>query len=101
MADEAELRAQIAAQYRAVAFMARNLADVHDQLAPSIEQGHADSIASIQGPRSAAIMEILGDILNGMDAVDEEDAALDPVFAKAHELYPNARAEYMGETVSA
>jgi len=94
-------RKQIAAQYRAVAFLARNLADVHDDLAPAIEHGSCDSIASIQGPRSAAIMEVLGDILNGMDAVDEEDRWLNPIFEAAHQRYPNARAEYMGEQVSA
>lgn len=97
MQDETEVRAQIAAQYRAVAYLARAIADVHDQLTPAIKRGSCDGIASIQGPRSAAIMEILGDILNGMDAVDEEDAVLDHVFEKAHELYPNARTEYMGE----
>jgi hypothetical protein len=100
VANEAE-RAQIADQYRAVAALCRNLGMVHEQLVTAIEQGACDDIATIQGPRSAAIMEVLGDILNGMDAVDEEDRWLDPIFEKAHQLYPTARADYMGEQVSA
>lgn len=90
-------RKQIAAQYRAVAHLARSLAEVHDDLVGAIEEGACDRIAWIQGPRSAAIMELLGDILNGMDAVDEDDRWLDPIFHAAHLRYPNAKAKYMGE----
>jgi hypothetical protein len=35
-------------------------------------------------------METLGDILNGMNAVDEkEDAWLDPIFREAQRLWPD------------
>jgi hypothetical protein len=82
-----EIRKQIADQYRAVVHMARALADVHADLWPAIEAGHCDQILSIQGPRSASIMDRLGDILNGMDANDEADSWLDPVFDAAHKLF--------------
>lgn len=87
----AQKRTQVAAQYRAVAHMAKALMDVHTQIAPLIAEGigGVDSILDIQGARSAHIMEVLGDVLNGMDAVDpEEDAWISPVFDEAHRLFP-------------
>lgn len=88
----AQKRSQVAAQYRAVAHLAKALGDVHAQSEPIIASGTGaiDSILEIQGERSAHIMEVLGNILNGMDAVVEEDAVLRPVFAEAQRLFPGA-----------
>lgn len=45
----------------------------------------------MSGARTACQMEILGDILNGMDAVDDaEDGWLSPVFEEAHRMFPVA-----------
>lgn len=85
-----ELRKQVANQYRTVAYMGRALADVHADLVSAIDAGASDSILSIIGPRSASIMKQLGDILNGMDATDETDRWLDPIFAEAQRLFPTS-----------
>ena len=84
-----DLRQQVGAQYRAVVHMATALATVHSQIAPMINAGVADELLPMRGERSAEIMEVLGNILNGMDANDpDEDSWIDPIFAKAHELFP-------------
>ena len=83
---------QVAAQFRAVSHMATVLARVSDDMASLHDAGHADTLIDMHGERTAAEMEILGDILNGMDAVDSaEDAWLNPVFTEAHRLWPRGR----------
>lgn len=89
MGEMPETRAQVIAQYRAVAHMAKALAAVHEQMADMFEAAPEASHSTIAGPRSAYIMETLGNILNGMEAVDsDEDAWLDPIFAAARRLWP-------------
>ena len=61
-------RAQVAAQYRAVAHMARAIAEVHEEAASIFCYPASDDLLLTTGSRSHRIMEILGDILNGMDA---------------------------------
>lgn len=83
---------QIAAQCRVVAHLAASIADVHRDLERIYltSPKAAEDIASIAGPRSARLMEQLGDILNGMDACDEDDEWTAPIFAEAQRLYPAA-----------
>lgn len=79
--DEA---AQIRDQYLAIAHMARQIAHVHEQLAPC-----AESLpARVCGPDSARLLETLGDIMNGMDIVEKGDDWVSPILLKAHEMYP-------------
>lgn len=85
--DEGAIRAQVAAQAHVVAALARNLAGVHEAHAEILEAGPC-SLVTMWGVRSAALMEKLGDILNGMDAVSEEDAWMQPVFQAAQTLFP-------------
>ena len=86
-----ELMKQIADQCRVVSHLATALAKVHDDYAemmgvvPSME-----NIAYIVGDRSAAFMEKLGDMLNAMDACDEEDKWTVPVFHEAQRLWPQS-----------
>lgn len=82
------IQRQVAAQHRVVAHQARVLADCLDALTPGVEQGHFSTILDFMGQRSAWLMETLGDVLNGMDAVSDEDAWVDPVFAEAQRLWP-------------
>jgi hypothetical protein len=86
---EQEKREQIAKQCEAVAHMAKVLAEVSGDYAQMFRDGKMGSIAEIVGRRTAAQMEILGNMLNEQDAVDDEsDAWLDPVFAEAQRLWP-------------
>jgi hypothetical protein len=89
--DLEKMREQVTAQYRVVAQLAQSLADVHSQLAPFVGSGgHEDALLEMRGERSAEIMELLGDILNGMDAVDgDEDEWMNPVFHEAQRLWPS------------
>ena len=83
-----EQRAQVAAQYRAVAHMARALAEVHEQMASVMSTSVSTLLLPSMGARSHHIMETLGDILNGMDAVDSADLWVGPIFEKAREMFP-------------
>lgn len=81
---------QAARQYEAVAHMARALAQVHEDIAKILRSEHEYAPLELAGERSARIMETLGDILNGMDAVDEsQDGWLDAVFHEAHRMWPS------------
>jgi hypothetical protein len=71
-----EKRKQVAAQCRAVALLAGNLADIYGSHAVMFDSaGPSDDILDIAGRESGRHMEVLGDILNGMDAVTHEDEA--------------------------
>ena len=80
---------QVIAQCKVVAHLADALVTVYRDaatllVAGACPPGHLDSI----GQRTAACMEILGDMLNSMDAVDDRDAWMEPVFAAAQRLWP-------------
>lgn len=83
-----ERRMQVAAQCDAVCHLAKALAEVHNDYAEMFRKGHAEVLIDQVGERTARIMETLGDILNGMDAVSEEDERLNPIFEEAQRLWP-------------
>ena len=87
MTSEAK-RKQVAEQCKAVAHMATALAQVHTDYANSVVPISGDEHVEQVGKRTAAFMETLGDMLNGMDAVDSSDDWMKPVFAGAHRLWP-------------
>lgn len=80
-------RDQVAAQYRAVAHLAAQISTVHVQSSSIIPQA-PEGVIEIMGERSARLMEVLGDILNGMDATEPSDEWLDPIYEKAHAMFP-------------
>ena len=80
---------QIRRQYDAVARLARTVAELHEESLFSVTDDANDALLDIKGRRSAYIMEMLGDIINGMDAAVEEDRDLDPVFEMAHAMFPS------------
>lgn len=92
MPQPTKTREQLVAQYRVVAHLARQIALVHEQMAETyahpevpLEPGFLDML----GSNTAGRMETLGDMLNGMDAVDDkEDAWVNPVFQVAHATWP-------------
>lgn len=84
-----ERREQVAKQCDAVAHLCRALIELHEDRAKMLRAGAVDGLIEITGGRTAYLMETLGDVLNGMDAVDEkEDAWLEPIFAEAQRLWP-------------
>lgn len=93
--SEPERRKQVAQQCRAVAHMAGAIARVYsdyerlfanDQLDDAL-----DSLVEIKGEDSAELMQILGDILNGMDAATDEDEWMTPVFEAANSMWPRQK----------
>lgn len=83
---------QVADQCRVVAHLANALAQVHIDKGKMIEAGvySKHGLLDFIGKSTAHLMEVLGDILNGMDAVDEsEDSWVDPIFEEAHRMFPS------------
>jgi hypothetical protein len=91
-------RQQIAAQCKAVAHLARAIAWVYDDYAAVFNGVGMPTIAETVGRRSAYLMETLGNILNGMDAVGKEDAWMDPIFEEAQRRWPAHSATEGGGT---
>ena len=89
-------REQVVEQCKAVAYLARTIAQVHSETveiwaAPEFQPTQEDGLLDVVGERTASFMEQLGDMLNAMDANDEQDQWLEPVFAEAQRLWPVAR----------
>jgi hypothetical protein len=83
--------AQVALQCKVVASLARSIASVHDDYQKMMESGDPGGLARIAGERTAEFMERLGDMLNSMDAVSDEDEWMTPIFEVAHDLFPVER----------
>lgn len=91
-----EMMEQVARQCSAVRHLAVVLAQLHGDYACMFAAGHHEKIADLFGHRTAAMMETLGDILNGMDAVEEGDDWLDPIFEEAHRRWPTKGCPHCG-----
>lgn len=86
-----EKRKQVANQCRAVAHLCKALAEVNEDHARMFDDEKLDAMDELVesiGNRTARHMEMLGNILNSMDANDEADDWMEPVFAAAHRLFP-------------
>lgn len=86
-------REQVAKQCRVMVHLAETLAAVYRANAEIFESAATgpDDIVELVGVSTTAQMNALGDILSGMDAVDEDaDAWTHPVFEAANELWPQA-----------
>lgn len=90
MTDTEALRKQVAAQCRAVAHMASVISQVHKDKAKIIDGGHADDILDLVGHFTSQRLESLGNILNGMDAVTDEDDWIAPIIIAARERWPES-----------
>lgn len=89
MTDD-EKRKQVIDQCRVVHHMATVLAKMyHPSHLPSYYSGDAGStLLDLAGLRTASMMESLGNILNGIDAVEDDDEWIDPIFDRAREMFP-------------
>ena len=86
MDDEKQM--QVAKQCEAVAHLATALAQVSTDYANIFKACPVGHLVEQVGQRTAHQMEVLGDILNGMDAITNDDKWLDPIFAEAQRLWP-------------
>lgn len=83
-----DFREQVAQQCDVVVHMGTVLANLFRELAIDVRQGRVSLMLHSTGKESAQIMNELGNILNDMDAVSEDDAWTTPIFDKASELWP-------------
>lgn len=79
---------QVKLQCQVVAYLARAIADVFEDHSKFIHP----ELVELRGKLSAGLMDILGDILNGMDACTEDDEWTAPIFDEAHRLWPQKEA---------
>ena len=90
--DEAKTMTQVSEQCRVVAHLASAIAKMHEDYASLFSAVPPDSplveIADSVGERTAALMERLGDFLNGVDAAMPEDDWTHPIFAEAQRRWP-------------
>lgn len=90
----AKTREQVVAQYRVVAHLARQIALVHEQCAETYAHTGTpmrDGFIDFIGEQTAQRMEVLGNMLNGMDAVTEDDVWVDLIFSVAQATWPRTR----------
>ena len=82
-------REQVIRQHRVVAHLANSLSILHFELADLHRHTREEGILEMVGARTARLMELLGDALNGMDAADPDDKWMDPIFERAHQFWPS------------
>lgn len=75
-------------QCRVVAHLATALVEIHKDKAGLFETGRMDELVEMIGRNTASYMETLGEMLNGMDAVTDDDDWTAPVFREAQRLWP-------------
>jgi hypothetical protein len=81
-----EKRSQVIDQCKVVAHLADVLAKVHRDYEMLFVDGKFDNLIDQVGRRTAGIMDDLGDILNGMDAVSADDDWTYPIFEKREQF---------------
>jgi hypothetical protein len=89
-AEAAAKAKQVAEQCRVVRLLCASVSEAHRGYAEILGVGcSAASLESI-GRRSAHAMEALGELIKSMQADDEDDEWMLPVFAEARRLFPQA-----------
>ncbi len=91
---------QVGEQFKVVAALCEQIAHVHTELQQMLEAGVGPDLLESWGQRSATLIEYLGDVVNGMDIVEPEDAWMDPIFNAAHAMFPQTPEEHGGNVVS-
>lgn len=85
-----DLREQVARQCEAIVHMATVIAKVRQDYVELLRSGAmSDGMLDTVGRHTAHQMEVLGDLLNGMDAVEKEDEQFFPVFEEAQRRWPS------------
>lgn len=96
-----EKRAQLLEQCRVIAHLADALRGIHEDCIVIVKAGSMDEMLDRLGGRTASFMEQLGDMMNAMDAADEDDEWVNPIFERARELFPLAVGERTASQASA
>jgi hypothetical protein len=87
--DTQTKRQQVADQCRAIAHMADVIAKVHSDYARLFQdRAGMEGLEDQVGERTACLLSQLGDILNGIDAVDVEDECVNPIIERSLKVFP-------------
>lgn len=82
-------RQQVSDQCKVVAHLAEAIRQVFSDKTRMVGDGNEpEAVLDYIGKHSASLMNTLGDILNGMDAVMDDDEWVNPIFERAKQLYP-------------
>ena len=85
-------RTQVADQCKVIIGLAKIIIEVHTDLEDCFRNSEAhDSLTKSIGKHTAQRMETLGDMINGMDAVEPEDDWMVPFFEKAHKMWKDSK----------
>lgn len=87
-------RQQVVDQCKAIVKMAENIVQIHKEYEEIFKTSQLDDLIDLVGDRTAYIMENLGNILNGLDAVREDDAWIDSIFERSREIFPRPEIEF-------
>lgn len=92
-----EKHKQVAAQAKAVAYLARELSELYGELEGIYAKEPSAIILDMAGDRTASFMEKLGDMLNATDGAAEDNEWLTPIFEEAQRLWPQTATSSKGD----
>jgi hypothetical protein len=87
--SDSDKREQVARQCAVVVALADRLGGVRKDYEKLVRGGYVDDLLDMIGSETSRQMELLGDVLNGMDAVDQDDEWMTPVFEEARRRWPS------------
>lgn len=85
-------RSQVADQCMVITHLAKAIAEIHIDHERLLRDhpSNMDQIVDVVGERTANLMEVMGDFLNSIGAVTDDDDWTHPIFIKAQEMFPGA-----------
>ena len=83
-----EKNEQLKSQYKAVAHLARSMANLCDEMSTIADLDNFQNIVDIQGERTHYWMDQLGTMLDSCDAVSEDDEWIAPLYDEARRIFP-------------
>lgn len=87
-----EKMSQVANQCKVITHLAKAIAEIHIDYEKLFRDhpSNMDQIVDVVGERTANLMEVMGDFLNSIDAVTDDDDWTHPIFIKAQEMFPGS-----------
>lgn len=93
-------RKQVSDQCRVVAHMAQAINQIYSDYTKLFREEKAmAALEEMVGERTACLMDDLGDILNGHDAVMPEDEWVNPIMERAREVFPEKECPTCGKPI--
>lgn len=98
--DANDKRQQVSDQCRAVAHMAKAISQIYADYAALFQtDGAMVGLEDQVGERTVCLMDDLGDILNGHDAVTSDDEWVGPIMERARKVFPEKECSTCGKLI--